>query len=198
MNVALRKPWTQERFLAWAETQDAPYEFDGTQPVAMTGGNANHDQITGNIHAALRSRLRGTPCSNRGPNLGVQTIGSIIRYPDALITCTKFPGTARLAPDVIVVFEVLSPTSGGVDRIEKVREYSAVPSIRRYIIVESASIGVQVLHRDSAEATWTTDVLSAGETLVIPEVGIETPLTEFYEDIAFEANTSEADATNSA
>jgi hypothetical protein len=34
MNVALQKPWTPERFLAWAETQEERYEFDGIQPVA--------------------------------------------------------------------------------------------------------------------------------------------------------------------
>jgi Uma2 family endonuclease len=186
MNVALQKPWTIERFLAWAERQDAHYEFNGVQPVAMTGANAWHDAITGNITVALRSRLRGKPCSSHGPNLGVQTAGSKVRYPDALITCTKFPGTDKLAPNVVVVFEVLSQTSGGTDRIKKVREYEAVPSIRRYIIVESASAGLQVLHRDSAGDAWTVRTLTRDEVLSLPEVGIEVPVSEIYEDVAFE------------
>jgi hypothetical protein len=38
MSTSLRKSWTQEEFFAWAETQDRHYEFDGMQPVAMTGG----------------------------------------------------------------------------------------------------------------------------------------------------------------
>ena len=38
MNVALRKPMTLEAFLAWEERQELRYEFDGFQPVAMTGG----------------------------------------------------------------------------------------------------------------------------------------------------------------
>jgi Uma2 family endonuclease len=118
MSVTLQKPWTADRFLAWAETQEERYEFDGTRPVAMTCGNARHNRITTNIHAALRSRLRGTPCSYYGPDLGVQTIDSRIRYPDALITCVKFPDTDKIAPNVVVIFEVLSPTSGGTDRIE--------------------------------------------------------------------------------
>jgi len=119
MNVALQRPWTIEQFLNWAGAQDGRYEFDGVQPVAMTGGNARHNRVTTNIHAALRYRLRGTPCAYYGPALGVQTIGSTVRYPDALVTCTKFPDTDRLAPDVRVVFEVLSPSSGRTDRIEK-------------------------------------------------------------------------------
>ena len=37
MNVALRKPMSLAEFLAWEERQELRYEFDGFQPVAMTG-----------------------------------------------------------------------------------------------------------------------------------------------------------------
>ena len=54
MNVT--KPWTEEQFLNWAESQNGRNEFDGFQPVAMTGGTARHNRITLNIHVAPRSR----------------------------------------------------------------------------------------------------------------------------------------------
>jgi Uma2 family endonuclease len=150
----------------------------------MTGGNARHDTIT-NVHIALRSRLRGRPCSHQGPNLGMTT-GSKIRYPDALITCRKFQDTEKLAPNIVVVFEVVSPNSGGLDRIEKVREYEAVPSILRYVIVESITAGIQVLHRGNAASPWTAHALVKDDVLAIPEVGIELPVAELYEGISFE------------
>jgi Uma2 family endonuclease len=187
MNVALQRPWTIEQFLLWASAQDGRYEFDGVQPVARTGGNANHSRVTTNIHAALRTRLRGSPCSYYGPDLGVRTIGSKVRYPDALITCTKFPGTDQLAPDVRIIFEALSPTSGQTDRIEKVREYAAVPSMRRYVILETKSAGLLVLHRLHAGDAWTEAALTIDDTLGLPEIGIEIPVTEFYEDVDFAA-----------
>jgi Uma2 family endonuclease len=122
MNVALAYPWTAEQFLDLVGNQEGRYEFDGERVVDMTGGSANRSRIQTNIHVALRSRLRGTGCSHFVPDLGVRTIGESVRFPDALITCTKFPGTERLAPDAVVVFEVLSPDSGRRVRIEKVRE----------------------------------------------------------------------------
>jgi Uma2 family endonuclease len=182
MNVALQRPWTIEQFLNWASAQDGRYEFDGIQPVAMTGGNARHSLVTTNIHAALRSRLRGSPCRYYA-DLGVQTIGSKVRYPDALITCTKFPDTDRLAPGVRVVFEVLSPSSGRTDRIEKVREYAEVQSIRRYVILETTSAGLLVLHRQNASDAWMAAALTIDDTLHLPEIGIEIPVAEFYEDV---------------
>jgi Uma2 family endonuclease len=132
MTILLQRPWTAGQFLDGAARQEGRYEFDGLQPVAMTDGQARHNRITLNIHAALRERLRGTPCSFFGPDLALRTIREKVRCPDALIICTKFPDTDRVVPDVVVVFEGLSPESGHRDRIEKLREYAAVASIRRY------------------------------------------------------------------
>ena len=130
MSVTLRTPrMTREQFLDWAEAQDGPYEFDGFEPVAMTGGNIRHNRIGRNIFSQLSSRLPKA-CEAMGPDAGVRTLGDAMRYPDALVTCGKVSDLAREVPGVTVVFEVISPTSGHVDRIVKLREYRAVPSIR--------------------------------------------------------------------
>ncbi len=136
---------TREEFLDWADAQDQRYEFDGFQPVAMTGGTRNHSHIAQNIYFALRyAELRGSGCEPLGPDAGVATIGDAVRYPDGLVTCTRGPGTDRVVPGVVVVFEVLSATSGRTDRIDKLLEYQAVPSIRRYVILEHTSVGLTV------------------------------------------------------
>jgi len=187
MNVPLRKPWTQEQFFAWAESQDTRYEYDGFQPVAMTGGFNNAAAIGVNLVSVLRGRLRGSGCRPLGPDAGVETVNRAVRYPDALITCTKFDGRAKTIPGVLVVFEVVGATaeSNRRDRITKVREYAAVPSIRRYVIVESSGIGLTVMERSGPDQVWQTTVLTRGDILRIPEVEIEIPVSEFYDDITF-------------
>jgi Uma2 family endonuclease len=184
MNVALRKPrMTRDEFFAWAQVREERYEFDGFQPVAMTGGTMDHSQIAQNLYFALRSRLAGKACRPLGPDAGIATVGNAVRYPDALVTCTKWAGSDRLAPSPVVVFEVLSPTSGRTDRIDKLREYSAVPSIRRYVILEHTSIGLAVFFRESGDAAWTATALTAGEALDIPEVGVAIPVAELYDGV---------------
>jgi Uma2 family endonuclease len=84
-----------------------------------------------------------------------------------------------------VVFEVISPTSGHIDRIVKLREYAAVDSIRRYVIVESSSIGLTVHERQAAGQKWTVTPVTAGDLLPLPEIGIEIPAAELYEGIEF-------------
>ena len=184
MTIALRRPrMTREEFFSWAQAQDVRYEFDGFEPVAMTGGTVDHNQIGQNIQFALRARLRGSACRALGPDAGVATVGDTVRYPDALVTCTKVPGTAHLVPGVVVVFEVLSPSSGRIDRIEKVREYRAVSSIRRYVILESASVGLTVFERLDAGDNWTASTLTEDDVLQMEEIGIEVPVAELYQDV---------------
>ena len=76
---------TREQFFDWAQAQDVRYEFDGCQPVAMTGGTINHSQMTQNVHCALRTRLRGGACRPLRPDAGVATVAEAVRYSDAVV-----------------------------------------------------------------------------------------------------------------
>lgn len=180
MNVALRTPrMTRDEFFLWAEAQDEPYEFDGFEPVAMTGGTLRHNRIILNLQAALRARLLAGKCQPFGPDAGVRTTGDAVRYPDAVVTCSKFDLSAREVPNPVVIFEVLSPTSAHIDQIVKLLEYRAVVSIRRYVILESSNVGLAVHSRAQGGADWTATALIEG-VLPLPEIGIEIPVAELY------------------
>jgi Uma2 family endonuclease len=187
MSVALQKPWTQEAFFDWAEAQDIGYEFDGFQPVAMNGGFNTASAIGVNLITVLRNRLRGSGCRPLGPNAGVETINNAVRYPDALVTCTKLNPRERKVAGVVAVFEVVGRTADANrrDRIIKVREYAAVASIRRYVIIESSSAGLTVMERGGGSDPWTASVLTLDDSLAMPEIGIEIAVAEIYEDIVF-------------
>ena len=183
MNAALR-PMTREEFLDWAARQPGRHEFDGRNPVPMTGGTNNHGIIADNLRFELKLRLRGGPCRAMGPDGGgVATAGGRVRYPEAAVTCSPIPGKAHLVPDPIVVFEVVSPSSASMDHVHKLREYHAVPSILRYVLIEQDGIAVTV-HARQGEA-WTTVPLIDGETLVLPELGVDLPVAAFYDGVTF-------------
>ena len=193
MSVTIRVPtMTRDQFFDWAEAQGARHEFDGFEPVTMTGGNLNPNRIAFNIHRTLHSRLKGSGCEPLGLDAGVATIGDSVRYPDAVVTCSPTQGGSRLVPNPVVVFEVISPTSGHVERIVKVREYAAVDSIRRYVIVESASIGLTVHERQAAGQKWTVTTVMADDLLPLSEIGVEIPVAEIYENVDLAPSGSEA------
>jgi hypothetical protein len=108
------------------------------------------------------------------------------------VTCSKVSGDAYLVPGEVVVFEMLSPTSGRTDRIVKLREYRVVSSIRRYVILEHASVGLIVLTRTGRDEDWTATALTAEDTLRMPEIAAEFPVAEFYEGVEFSAVLDDA------
>lgn len=191
MSNAVRQPMTREAFFAWAEAQDERYEFDGFRPVAMTGGNLGHSALSGNITRQLGNHLAGKPCRPLGADAGVATIGAIVRYPDAVVTCSSFNARDRLVPNPVVVFEVVSPTSVRTDRIVKLREYQAVPSIRRYVIVEPDAMAVTVFWRERDGEMFRALPLGEDDVLSLPEIGIEIPVAAFYEGITFEVEQTD-------
>ncbi len=185
MNIAFRKPMTREEFFTWAEAQEERYEFDGFHPVAMTGGSGNHSRITGSINFQLRLRLGKGPCEALGSDAGVATVDERVRYPDALVTCTRFDGRDHTVSSPVIVFEVVSASSTRTDRIVKVNEYHAVPSIKRYIIVEQTVIGLSVLWRQHQDDPWSVLTLTDGDVLNLPEIGIEIPVNDLYDRVNF-------------
>ncbi len=182
MNIIARKPMTLQEFLSWEERQELKYEFDGTQPVAMTGGTANHSALQGNLAASLITRLRGKPCRFHGSDLKTEVAGSI-RYPDGFVVCTPVAPRQTVVRDPVVVFEVLSPSTAGTDLITKNNEYAATRSIQRYVMLHQDRMGAIVFARSGDD--WVGHVLGAEAILQMPEIGIEVPLAELYEGIDF-------------
>jgi Uma2 family endonuclease len=197
MNVALRKPMTLGQFLAWEERQELRYEFDGFQPVGMTGGTVAHEMIGGTLRALLHAQLRGKPCRAAGPTLKIEVAGRI-RYPDAFVYCTQVPANETVIREPVVVFEVLSPGTSRTDRIEKLREYQATGSIQRYVILEQDSIAATVFTRQGTD--WIVHALTSGDTLRMPEIAVELPLSDIFADAALndEDDTDQLEAPSTA
>ena len=186
MSNALRQPMTLPAFLAWEERQELRFEFDGVQPVAMVGGTAAHAGIQRNLVTALTTRLRGSPCQAFGSDLKIEVAGRI-RYPDAFVTCSRLPRDANRVTDPVVVFEILSPSTGGIDRIVKNQEYRDTPSIRRYVMLEPSRQAATVFVRQDGD--WVGHVASGDVTLDMPEIGISLPLAELYLDVSLAPET---------
>ena len=180
MNVALRVPMTLAEFLDWEDRQELRYEFDGLQPIAMTGGTRAHAAIQGNLAVALKTRLRGKPCRFFGNDLKIEVDGSI-RYPDGFVTCTPGAPGDKLALGPVIIFEVLSASTSGIDTVVKNREYAKTPSIRRYIILAQDVMGGTMFERVGDE--WVGHILDTDSLIRMPELDVEVPIAEFYEGV---------------
>ena len=180
MLLALPQPVTLEAFLEWEERQEYKHEFDGVRPIAMAGGTAAHARLQRNLAIAIGGRLRGQPCEFLGSDMKIVTERTV-RYPDGLVTCTRGANDRTSAADPVIIFEVLSPSTAGTDRITKNREYAAIPSVQRYVMLEQDRVGATVFSR--AGDDWVGHVLAEGAPLALRQIGISLPLDELYDGI---------------
>ena len=180
-----RTTWTWAEYLAWEAAQPVRHELVDGQVRAMGDGTARHDTIANNLRGELRERLRGNPCRPQGPDLKVKA-GENGRYPDAMIDCGARDPDAVAAVEPVAVFEVLSKTTSWIDQGQKVRDYDAVPSIRRYVLISQDEVRALVYvrgnggHLGIADASFATGL---DATLPVPEAGIELPIALLYEGL---------------
>lgn len=180
MSAALRQPMSLKAFLEWEARQESKYEFDGFRPVAMVGGTEAHAIIQRNVITGLTTRLRGSRCRAYGSDMKIEVAGSV-RYPDAFVACAPVIPDSIVRTDPVVIFEVLSLSTTGTDQVVKNQEYSATPSVQRYVMLAQDRIAATVFAREGGE--WIGRVLGEQDVLAMPEIGIEIPLAEFYVDL---------------
>ena len=173
----MRKLMTMAEFLDWEQRQELRHEFDGFQPVAMTGGSIAHGRLQRNIAFALTGALRGTPCEFLPSDVQLR-LESSVRYADGMVVCGSPSGLDPGISNPVVLFEVISPSTAATDRIAKTREYQATPSVQRYIILEQERIAATVFAR--RPDGWSGQVVAAGEVLDMPEIGVSLLLDELY------------------
>ncbi len=169
------KALTVEEFLAWERVQPLRHEFDGVQPIAMTGGSRQHSRVQTRLIGELYNRV-SPPCEPHGPDLKVIT-QTKVRYPDASVVCGDSESDTDLI-DPTAVFEVLSPSTALTDRRVKPFDYASVPSIQVCVILDSDQPEVTVMRRING---WEAEVISGTDQVVtLPEIGIALPLAPIY------------------
>jgi Uma2 family endonuclease len=177
-----------DEFLAWEERQPERFELAGGVVRMMAGGTEDHDRIGLNVATALRTRLRGKPCSAHSSNLKLLSrAAGASMYPDVFVRCGPREGGRTRIEDAVVAFEVLSEGTAQFDLTHKRLAYEAIPSLRRLVYVSTveARLDVRVRGEDGSWRDETVEGLAG--VLELPEVEVRLTMREIYEDSAIEA-----------
>jgi Uma2 family endonuclease len=158
-------------FLVWAQGQDkGRFELIDGQPVAKAPQRAEHVVAKLNAANALIAAIgrAGIPCKAYVEGLAMVVDGSTSYLPDALVNCGEPPtrGT-MIAPNPVIVVEVLSPSTRGIDTIVKLAGYFRVASLAHYLIVDLGQRHV-VHYRKQADGTVTVAVIADGDIALDP------------------------------
>jgi Uma2 family endonuclease len=183
MDTVLDQPWTTESFLAWEDRQEGKHEFDGQRVVQMTGGSIAHQWIVINLCVALRALV-----SSRGflavPEMRLR-IGPGVRYPDVVVCAGPLDQTIKTLMDAVAIFEVASDDTAATDRVVKLSEYAAVPSLRNYVLLEQTAIAATLYQREVGGPWIATG--HTGGTFALAGLDVALKLAEAYQGLTFAA-----------
>jgi Uma2 family endonuclease len=186
MNVQLPIQMDQKAFLAWAERQEERYELDRGRVVMMTGGSRAHWQIALNLAKALDSRVdpdRYAVIPEFGINLG----SASIRFPDIVVDIAGERPGDQMATAPVLIAEVLSPSSEGIDLGDKAAEYLKLPSPFAYLVFAQDEMKAWAWTRGTEGFAPGAAVLEGAEAMVhIDPLRIDLPFSEIYSRVRFE------------
>jgi Uma2 family endonuclease len=171
MNSLAVKRMSVAEFLVWVQDQDkGRFELIDGQPVAMAPERAEHVAAklrAANAFAAAIQRA-GVRCEAFVEGLAVAVDGSTSYQPDALVNCGEpVAPDAMTAPDPLLVVEVLSPSTRGIDTTVKLAGYFRVATLAHYLIVDLGQRHI-VHYRKQADGTVTVAVITGGDIALEP------------------------------
>jgi Uma2 family endonuclease len=181
-------PMTVEDFVAFADKRpdEEKWELIDGEPILNAWPSRLHQQIVLNVATRLRIHaLEQNAAWEVLPGLGVRVSDVDLPVPDILIRPRNPPGgdpRSGECDDLIVAFEVLSPSTRGRDLRWKRTAYTRLPSLTHYVVIAQDAADVVVFARDSGFEEQR--LRSLRDCVELPSLGVSLPLAEIYRDTA--------------
>lgn len=170
-------------FLDWENAQETRNEFYRGEVFAMVGARRVHGIVAGNVFAAFKHQLKGSPCRAFIEALKVQVGDDAVFYPDVFVTCDPVDLSTEYvfrAPTVIV--EVLSETTQAYDRGAKFAMYRQIPQLREYLLIDPDTRSVELFRRGEDGLFTLHDFIEAS-VFPLTSIGCELERADVFEGV---------------
>jgi Uma2 family endonuclease len=189
MSKALRQPpsrrMTVAEFLPWAEEARARGEgrFELVDGVvcAMNAERAVHwkTKLAAAVAFLAAVRRAKLPCHVVPDGASVVVDEATTYEPDAIVYCGDEVDAASLVvPSPLIVVEVISPSTGHIDKGDKLENYFRIPSVQHYLMIYPDQRTV-VHHQRATAGTLTTRIAHDGALRLDPP-GLDVPVAELF------------------
>ena len=167
---------------------ESPFSYEFIDGIAYntTGSTPEHSAISSNVEGLLREHLgRSGPCRVHHDQY-VAIPGKPAVVPDIVLTCdlVDWDKNKRLKPfmiqSLLIVVEVLSPSSERYDRTEKFTRYMRCPTLEVYFLVSQDEQYIEVYRRSTG---WKQERFSEGQTIKLEQLDLELPVESIYEGV---------------
>jgi len=159
MQTADKQRMTVAQFLDWRAglPDERRHELVAGEPVEMAAERNRHNLVKTACQRTLEDGIRavGLDCTVLGDGASVVVSEEDVYEPDVTVQCA--PGIdpdATTVPDPVILVEVLSPSTRGMDAGGKLYGYFQLVSVHHYLLVDPARC-VIIHHRRTGDGVAT-------------------------------------------
>jgi Uma2 family endonuclease len=141
------KRMTLTEFLEWDDGTNRRYELLDRVPVMMPPSLEAHGELAAALGAEIRARLKQSCRVISEAGIVIPDRADTYYVADLAVTCAPREPGRRMVVEPVLVVEVLSPSTGQVDRWRKVADYRRLPSVQEILVAFSDERRVEVQRR---------------------------------------------------
>lgn len=184
-----KKIYTPEEYLALEDDCEYQSEYVNGYIYQMAGGTEAHNDITLNVAAFLKNKLRGK-CKTFASDMKVWVEeAQTFFYPDVMVVCGKrkfHKGKKDIIENPILIFEVLSKSTEEYDKNDKFLTYRNIESFQEYVLISQHRPAIQQFRRGE-DGTWIyRATIGLKSKVFLESVETEISLEEIYDLVEFE------------
>ena len=182
MTAIAEKTMTVEEYIQFELKSEQRHEYINGQLFEMPGEQVINSTITNFLTAYLSTILyeNGYRICSNVVKVAIPG-GSRYYYPDWFITKEPLNESNRYIqykPELIV--EIISKTSRTHDTVNKYLDYTRIPSLKYYLIIDPDRIHITV-HSKDEKGEWEAEVYSDLQNVIqMPLLQIDLPLSKVY------------------
>lgn len=175
----------RQDYFVWEHEQPVKHEYVAGEVFAQAGARQNHVVVAGNCFAALRQRLRGTPCRAYISDMQLEVAqADAVFYPDVMVSCHPEDLAAeRVLHHPRVIVEVLSDSTVAYDRGGKFAAYRMLESLQEYVLIDPERRSLEIFRRLPSN-DWLLATGDSARALVLAALEMEIGFDEVFEDVA--------------
>ncbi len=181
-----RETLSADAFLEWAEAQESGrFQLIGGGIVAQAPERAEHGHVKLQAAKAFEAAIANTklPCRAFVDSLAAKVDDLTVFQPDILVNCgAPIPRSSLVAPNPVIVVEVVSPTSVRPDMAVKLRDYFRHSGVQHYLIVVLEN-RTAIRHSRGEGDALQTRIAGVGERLSFDPPGIVIAISDLFADL---------------
>lgn len=181
---------SEEAYLQGELLSETKHEYIDGAVYAMAGASKNHQRITINVLAELKTHLKNTLCEPFSSDIKVK-VGSKFFYPDVMVVCEDDADNVYYTETPVIIVEVLSKSTRRMDETAKKFAYQTLPALKEYVLIEQDFVDVEVCRLSEG---WVSRHYFMGDSVTFESLDLTLSVADIYERVDNDDVTSFIDS----